>query len=77
MSTTRAKFRCNSVTDYGHGKEVALDVVCDPKGNGENANFTKATPSGSIKMRIDNPEAAVQFMPGTEYYADFSAVPKA
>lgn len=74
--STRAKFRCNSVVDFGGGsKEVSLSVVYDPKGNGENANFTKATPSGEMKMRIDNPEAATQFVPGTMYYVDISAAP--
>jgi len=73
MSTTRAKFRCNSVIDFGGGsKEVSLSVVYDPNGNGENANFTKATPSGEMKMRIDNPAAAVQFEPGKSYYVDIS-----
>lgn len=76
--STRAKFRCNSVNDFGGGsKEVSLSVVYDPKGNGENANFTKATPSGDMKMRIDNPVAAVQFEPGKSYYVDISEAPSA
>lgn len=71
--TTRAKFRCTSVNDFGGGsKAVRLDVAYDPNGNGENANFTKATPSGMCEMRIDNPEAALQFVPGQYYYADFT-----
>lgn len=71
--STRAKFRCNQVNDFGGGsKEVLLSVVYDPTGNGENANFTKATPSGEMKMRIDNPAAAVQFEPGAYYYVDIS-----
>jgi hypothetical protein len=71
--STRAKFRCNSVTSFGgDSKEVSLSVVYDPNGNGENANFTKATPSGEMKMRIDNPAAAVQFVPGEFYYVDIS-----
>lgn len=70
---TRAKFRCNSVNDFGGGsKEVSLSVVYDPRGEGEDATFTKATPSGEMKMRIDNPAAAVQFAPGKTYYVDFS-----
>jgi hypothetical protein len=70
---TRAKFRCNSVNDFGGGsKEVSLSVVYDPNGNDENANFTKATPSGEMKMRIDNPAASVQFDPGKYYYVDFT-----
>lgn len=73
--TTRAKFQCNSVTDYVYGKEVALIVVYAPNGvNPEDRNFTKATPSGEIKMRIDNPEAAIQFKPGKTYYVDFTEI---
>ncbi|MFZ3005839.1 MAG: hypothetical protein WA047_06660 [Phenylobacterium sp.] len=73
--STRAKFRCHAVTDFGPnmGKEVTLGVVYAPNGvNPEDRNFTKATPSGEIKMRIDNPEAAVQFVPGQAYYVEFS-----
>lgn len=71
--TTRAKFRCSSINDFGGGsKEVSLSVVYDPHGNGENANFTKATPSGEMKMRIDNPAASVQFEAGAYYYVDIT-----
>lgn len=73
---TRAKFRCQFVIDHGFGsKEVSLTVVTgkgDEQLNPENANFTKFTPSGDIKMRIDNPAASVQFVPGKYYYADFT-----
>lgn len=76
--TTRAKFRCNSVNDFGGGsKEVALSVVYAPNANGENAGFTKASPSGEMKMRIDNPAAATQFEPGKYYYVDISLAPDA
>lgn len=71
--TTRAKFRCNSVEDFGSdSKKVRLHVVYDPHGNGENASFTKASPSGTIEMQIDNPAASVQFEPGKFYYVDFT-----
>lgn len=70
--TTRAKFRCSSVERFELGANVKLSVVYDPNGNGENANFTKATPCGDITMRVDNPAAAVQFEPGKVYYVDFT-----
>lgn len=74
MSTTRAKFVCASVTTFGYGgKEVKLSVVYEPTPpETENAKFTKATPSGEITMRVDNPAAAVQFEPGKAYYVDFT-----
>lgn len=70
--STRAKFRCNAIEDYGSGsKKVKMSVVYDPSGNGENANFNKATPNGTCEMQIDNPSASCQFEPGKYYYADF------
>lgn len=72
---TRAKFTCRAVEDYGHSKKVILAVVYAPDANGEDANFTKATPSGECWLTIDNPAASVQFAPGKSYYADFHEVP--
>lgn len=73
---TRAKFQCNWVQDHGQGgKRVQLGVVyCKVEGT-ENRDFTKATPSGHIEMQIDNPAAAVQFVPGKQYYVDFTEAP--
>lgn len=71
---TRAKFVCSSVEDFGMSKQVKLTVVYAPDANGEDANFTKATPWGEVKMAIDNPAASCQFIPGKSYYADFTPV---
>lgn len=73
---TRAKFRCSVVEDYGSSKKIKMNVVYDPTGNGENANFTKATPSGELWMTIDNPLASTQFVPGQDYYVKFEPAPK-
>ena len=72
---TRCKFMCNSVEDFGQTKRVKLSVVYAPDANGEDANFTKATPWGEATLSIDNPKASCQFEPGKYYYADFSEVP--
>ena len=72
---TRAKMTCRSVEDFGWSKKVTLAVVYAPDANGEDANFTKATPSGEFWMTIDNPAASVQFEPGKSYYIDVSEVP--
>ncbi len=72
---TVAKFNCESVTDFGFAKRVKLHAVYAPNGvNEEDRNFTKATPSGTIEMQIDNPNAAVQFEPNTRYYVTFEKV---
>jgi hypothetical protein len=72
MAHTRAKFRCNWVRDHGDNKLVQLGVVYSRIEGTENYDFTKATPSGTIEMQIDNPAAAVQFKPTRYYYVDFT-----
>lgn len=69
---TRAKFRCSVIEDYGTSKKVKLNAVYAPDANGEDAGFTKATPSGELWMTIDNPNASCQFEPGKHYYLDIS-----
>lgn len=73
---TRAKFQCVSVTDHGHNKTVRLNVVYSRKEGEENRDFTKATPSGTCEMSIDNPHAAVQFKPMRYYYFDIHECPE-
>lgn len=77
MARTRAKFRCHWVQDHGDNKLVQLGVAYSKVQGTEDADFTKATPSGSITMQIDNPAAAVQFRPGAFYYVDFEECPQA
>ena len=87
--TTRAKFRCNSVTystagpttitRYGTGgtttqvesypRAVEFTAVMD-NDTPEDARFSQSTPSGLLKMQVDNP--AADFKPGTTYYLDFT-----
>jgi hypothetical protein len=76
MARTRAKFRCNWVRDHGDNKLVQLGVVYSKVQGTEDADFTKATPSGHIEMQVDNPAAAVQFKPGRFYYVDFTECPE-
>lgn len=75
--STRAKFRCFEVNDYGFSKKVVLRPVYAPgeDGTAEDRGFTKATPSGELWMTIDNPAAACQFEPQAEYYIDIHRVP--
>jgi hypothetical protein len=67
--TSRAKFKCKVVTIYEDSKEISLSAVTGS--SEENKNFWNYTPSGELKMQIDGP-ASEMFVPGKEYYIDFS-----
>lgn len=76
--TARAKFRASAIEFQGDPRNEATPriytfaAVYDTSTE-ENRRFTKATPWGDLKMRVDNPD--VQFTIGTIYYLDFSEVP--
>lgn len=66
----RAKFHCNSITDNGYGKSANLTAVYGDKG--ENADFAKATPSGTLNINIDKgTNAADFFIPQKNYFLTF------
>ena len=77
--SVKAKFVCNSVidTDYGFGhgsRTVKFNAVYDQ--NGENASFSKATPSGDLNMIIDKETPAYDhFKPGQSYYLTIEEAP--
>lgn len=70
MSSVRAKFKCVEVLKGEAGDRVKLAPVVGE--SEENKSFFKWTPSGQIEMGIMNPEASAQFIPGQEYYVDFT-----
>lgn len=78
---TRAKFRVNQVVEqrYVHLEReevysvlVQMNPVYSPDENSENNKFWKASPSGTLSLWINNPEAYKQFKEGQEYYLDFT-----
>lgn len=74
----RAKFRVQSVEDFGQSKTVKLTAVCPEPGEiGENERYHRYTPFGELKMAIDNPSAADAFTPGKDFYLDFTPVEEA
>ena len=70
----RAKFRCEGVENFGSDyNEVELTAVTgNAEENPENVQFNKYTPSGTLKMGIDNENLVNYFEPGKEYYLDFT-----
>lgn len=74
MATVKAKFRCNSVTDFGGYKRAKLSAVYSQAG--ENADYAKATPNGDLEIGIDQSTPAINyFQPGKEYYLVFDDAP--
>jgi len=68
MINTTAKFKCQSVTQTENGTSVILEPVT--QGSLENESFFRWTPWGKIEMGTINPD--VEFIPGKEYYVDFT-----
>jgi hypothetical protein len=81
MITTRAKFTCISETRSSYNaadgvRTYEFQAVYDDDVP-EDQRYAKYTPSGSLKITVDNPN--VQFELGHQYYLDFTpaAVPEA
>lgn len=71
----RAKFRVSSVEDFGVSRTINMKAVSPGPGEiGENERYHRYTPFGELKITVDNPAAAVQFMPEEEFYLDFTPV---
>lgn len=72
----RAKFSCQSITEFYYGqKEAKLTAVYDD-GKPENNQFAEATPSGTMTILIDKKAAANDFLKvGKNYYLDFTESP--
>lgn len=72
----RAKFRCNNEIntkygpDAGHTTRAYEFTAVYDDGTPENQRFAKSTPSGTLKIAVDNPD--VTFEPGKLYYLDFN-----
>jgi hypothetical protein len=69
--TVRAKMKCVSKTLLENGAQIKLSAVYGSEG--ENKDFTTATPSGELTMSISKgAPAAEAFEPGKCYYVDFT-----
>lgn len=70
IMTIKAKFRCNSVSDDGYKTQAKLQAVYATEG--ENADYSKATPYGQLEISIDKEtKGADFFQPTKDYYLTF------
>lgn len=67
---TRAKFKCDEVSQTVHGGNIKLSPVV--AGSEENSRFFNYTPYGQIEIGTVNQEVIKQFIPGNNYYVDFT-----
>ena len=71
----RAKMYVQSITTTEYSDVVELCAVYGGTTNAEDNTYAKASPSGTLKLQIDNPTARGIFKPGMKYYVDLSPVP--
>lgn len=75
-----AKMQCNFVETTKYSEtytqhKVKLGAICGKEG--ENADFTKFTPSGECWMAIEKDAPAAEFFkPGKKYYVHFTEAPE-
>jgi len=79
MADVIGKFRVDSVENFFHppkSHSVKLSAVYPSKDDvanmEENKRFSEATPSGQITMYISNPAVYGTFVPGDEFYVEFT-----
>lgn len=72
----RAKFRLQSITSSASysGQQFVFNAIGD-YGIPENERYHRYTPSGELKITVDNPPAQEQFSLGKDYYLDFTPCP--
>jgi len=71
----RVKIKCVNTFEDEFGQGVAMNVV--PLPTEENKSISKGAPQGELKFRIEKDTPAYgTFIPGEEYFVDFSPAPK-
>lgn len=71
------KVQRTSSSAYGPPAPVDSEAVELVPVNGKgNEDWSRWTPSGSLKLTITNPEAVKQFEVGKDYFVDFTPVPE-
>lgn len=79
----RAKFQVTKISKQywrnheGVAQESGVEIFLSPQYDTsieEDLRFAKATPSGEIRLYIDNPPAVAYLEPGCNFYVDFTKV---
>ena len=71
----RAKFKVSQINQFETQKQIIASAIYGHEG--ENADFTKYTPSGKLEMLVTNEAPASEYMrPGDEFYLTFEKIDK-
>ena len=73
----RAKMRVTAIAKTNYSEIVEFQAVYGGSTNAEDNSFASATPSGSIKLQIDNKALHGVYQPDDTFYVDFTPIPKA
>ena len=72
----KMKVSCVESQQFSHGTQNKVRLGAVYSNKGENAAFSKATPSGECWMNIDSGARALEFFkPGKSYYVTFTEAP--
>ena len=74
IRSVRAKFVCTAVDGSEQEATVRFEAVTADGFDGENTEWSKWTPSGSMEMHVMNPAVLPYFEVGKEYYLDITKV---
>jgi hypothetical protein len=75
MPEVRGKFKVTAVTQRdSYAPYVEIEMSAVYTGSPEDNSYASATPSGSIKMTVTNPEAIDKLPVGKSFYVDFTPV---
>lgn len=79
LSAVVAKMSCQvlSTSDHGHFRSHKVELAAVYGKEGENKDFSTATPSGACWMNISEGTPAKDFFkPGKKYYVTFTEAPE-
>lgn len=75
MPNMRAKVKITSIVQHETHEDMTMNPVYansyPDDGVDENNSFARFTPSGEIKLTVNNPDLRGKFNAGDEYYVDF------
>lgn len=71
-----ARMKCRFVTAFEQSQTVELEALIDNDPASPNYSFSKATPSGTLKLNITNPDAFATFTPGLVYDVTIQPLPE-